>query len=143
MINYNAIAAIGKSDVLFKWTIIKRGLGLAFNIGGLIIYGVYGLLIGGVITAYTLYLINSYLVSKFLGYKIKQQLRDLFPILFSALIAFILTLFYNDIVTFESSSFILLLSDTIIYGICYIAISALINKQVIKEVKGLLLKIIH
>lgn len=143
MINYNAIAAIGKSDVLFKWTIIKRGLGLAFNIGGLIIYGVYGLLIGGVITAYTLYLINSYLVSKFLGYKIKQQLKDLFPILFSALIAFILTLFYNDIVTFESSSFILLLSDTIIYGICYIAISALINKQVIKEVKGLLLKIIH
>lgn len=143
MINYNAIAAVGKSDVLFKWTIIKRGLGLIFNIGGLVMYGVYGLLIGGVLTAYTLYFINSYLVAKHIGYKISQQLKDLFPILLSALIAFTLTLFYNNNVHFTSSNIIILLSDIVIYGICYLIISVFLNKEIVTEVRCLFLKIIH
>ena len=88
-ININAIAAIGKSSILFKWTIIKRGIGLIINIVGFFTFGIYGLLFGGVLTSFVLYFINAQLVSKYVGYKFKQQMSDLIPILASVLIAFL------------------------------------------------------
>ena len=101
MINYQAVAAIGKSGVLFKWTVVKRSLGLIFNVSGLIVFGMYGLLFGGVLTAYTLYFINSYLVSKYVGYKIKTQLRDLLPIIITALVAFVITYLLSCVIILD------------------------------------------
>ena len=87
-INYFAVAAIGKSKQLLAWTFVKRGLGLAFVVGGLWIYGIYGLLIGSVVTSWLIYFINAGLVSKYIGYTIRCQLIDLFPIITLSLIAF-------------------------------------------------------
>lgn len=79
-VTYNAIAAIGKSRVLFNWTIVKRVLGISYLFIGLI-WGVYGLLWGMVLGSYTYYIINAYLVSKYIGYKLKRQFFDLLPII--------------------------------------------------------------
>ena len=87
-INYFAVAAIGKSKQLFTWTFVKRGLGLAFVVGGLWIYGIYGLLIGSVVTSWLIYFINAGLVSKYIGYTIRRQFIDLFPIITLSLTAF-------------------------------------------------------
>ena len=65
-VNYYAVAAIGKSKELFNWTLIKRGSGLLFVIGGLWLYGIYGLLIGSVITSWIIYIINAWLVSRYI-----------------------------------------------------------------------------
>ena len=125
MINYNAVAAIGRSDILLKWTIIKRSLGLILNIGGLICFGMYGLLWGGVLTAYSLYFINSYLVSRYVGYRIKSQIKDLFPIIITVLLTFVITYFLSNLVVlniyFEG------LSVTIIFMILYLSLSSVFN----------------
>lgn len=39
-VNTQAVAAIGKSKMMFQWTVIKRGLGMSFMLGGLFFYGI-------------------------------------------------------------------------------------------------------
>lgn len=87
-INYYAVAATGKSKDLFKWTIIKRGSALAILVGGSFL-GIFGLLIGTAVGAWIIYLCNSLLVSRHLGYTFTQQFRDLSPVLLTSLISFL------------------------------------------------------
>ena len=91
-INYFAVAAIGKSRELFKWTFVKRGLGLVLVIGGLWLYGIHGLLVGSVLTSWLIYIINAGLVSKYIGYTIKQQFYDLLPIIILSVVASVIAL---------------------------------------------------
>ena len=86
-VNLQAIAAIGKSKAMFTWTMVKRILGLAFIIGGLFAIGMKGLLGGMVLSAWFNYLVNSWLVSKHIGYKMLQQLKDMLPIILTAVVA--------------------------------------------------------
>jgi O-antigen/teichoic acid export membrane protein len=86
-INYYAVAAVGKSKDLFLWTIGKRSIGLLFIICGLVFWGIKGLLCGMVLGSYSIYLINAGLVSKHVGYTIKQQFADLFPIIILSVIS--------------------------------------------------------
>lgn len=78
-VNLQAIAAIGKSKVSFEWTLIKRGIGIFLMICGLYIWGMWGLLVGMVLSIWIMYLINVYLVAKYIGYNLIQQLLDLLP----------------------------------------------------------------
>lgn len=84
-VNYQAIAAVGKSKVMFSWTIIKRAIGLALVVGGLAAFGIKGLLVGMVMQSWLIYLINAYQVHKHIGYKLFTQLLDLLPILILAI----------------------------------------------------------
>lgn len=79
-INYNVVAAIGKSKVLFKWTIIKRVIGLCCIFIGLL-FGMNGLLWGMVVGSYIIYIVNVFVASKYIGYSLKNQFVDIFPIL--------------------------------------------------------------
>ena len=88
-VNLQAIAAIGKSKAMFSWTMVKRILGIALIVGGLAAFGMNGLLGGMVLSAWINFLINSWLVSKHIGYKMSQQIKDLLPIFLSALVAVI------------------------------------------------------
>ena len=87
-INYFAIAAIGNSKTLFKWTIIKRSAGLAFIVGGLFFFWIYGLLAGTVATSWIIYLVNAGLVAKHIGYSGWQQFRNLFPVIAASVFSF-------------------------------------------------------
>ena len=79
-INTQAIAAIGKSKLMFVWTIVKRAVGITAIVGGLFLYGMKGLLIGVVFNSWFSYFVNIYLVSKYIGYTFERQLLDLVPI---------------------------------------------------------------
>ena len=79
-VNYQTIAAIGKSKTILVWTIIKQSLGIVFQVVGLIVWGMIGLLIGNVISSWFSYFVDITLVSKHIGYKNYQQLKDLSPI---------------------------------------------------------------
>lgn len=87
-VNLQAISAIGKSKTVFLWVIVKRTSSLALIVGGLLLGGVWGMLWGMVIQAWFAYIINAYLVSKHIGYKLRQQLLDLLPILLLSVFAF-------------------------------------------------------
>ena len=78
-VNQQTIAAIGKSKVFFVWTVIKNTVGIVFQVGGLIVWGLWGLLAGKVLSSWFSYFVNISLVSKHVGYNNYQQLKDLSP----------------------------------------------------------------
>lgn len=86
-INYYAVAAIGKSKDLFKWTVIKRLVGLGFVFGGLILAGINGILVGTVLGTFFVYFVNAGLVAKHIGYTGRQQFMDLLPILLLSMLS--------------------------------------------------------
>lgn len=79
-VNQQTIAAIGKSKVFFVWTIIKQSIGITLQVVGIIVWGIWGLLVGKVMASCFSYFVNITLVSKHVGYKNYQQLKDLSPI---------------------------------------------------------------
>lgn len=79
--SYNVIAAIGRSDVLFKWTMIKRISGIGLIIAGFVMFGFQGVLWGMVLTSITIWLCNFWLVDKYIGYKFLNQIKDLLPVM--------------------------------------------------------------
>ena len=79
-INLQAISAIGKSRTMFVWTLVKRLVGVTAVFAGLLFWGMKGLLFGVVFNYWFSYFVNIGLVSKHIGYKWYQQVKDLFPI---------------------------------------------------------------
>ena len=65
---------------MFKWSIIKQIVVVVLIIGGLITFGMKGLLIGFVITSWFTFFVNIGLVSKYIGYKWYRQIKDLSPV---------------------------------------------------------------
>lgn len=92
-VNTQPIAAIGKSKVMFLWTVVKRTVGICFVVVGLFLWGMKGLLCGVVLNTWFSYLVNICLVSKYIGYKWNNQLLDLLPVTIastaSAIVAFL------------------------------------------------------
>ena len=91
-VNYQSVAAIGKSRTMFIWTFVKRAVGIVLVVAGLLLDGMRGLLIGMVLNTWFSYFINIWLVSKHIGYCWQRQLLDLLPVLLASL--FIATLSY-------------------------------------------------
>ncbi len=89
-VNTQTIAAIGKSKLMFYWTLAKRSVGMTFMVGGLFLYGMKGFLVGIIIYNWFCYFVNIGLVSKYIGYKWSRQLLDLLPVTAVSLFAFII-----------------------------------------------------
>lgn len=79
-INLQSISAIGKSKVTFSWSMIKTALRIVLVVGGLAAFGMKGLLCGVVLQQWICTFINMSLVSKHIGYKLVEQIRNLMPI---------------------------------------------------------------
>lgn len=86
-VNYQSVAAIGKSKTMFVWTFIKRAVGILFVIAGLLFYGMKGLLVGMVVNTWFSYFINIWLVSKHIGYRWQSQMLDILPVFIASLLA--------------------------------------------------------
>ena len=86
-VNYQSVAAIGKSKTMFVWTFVKRAVGIAMVVAGLLIDGMRGLLIGMVLNTWFSYFVNIGLVSKHIGYRWQKQLLDILPVLLASLFA--------------------------------------------------------
>lgn len=86
-VNLQTISAIGKSKTMLVWTIVKRIIGLCAMVGGLLLFGMKGLLVGVIINAWFSYFVNISLVSKHIGYKWTQQLLDILPVGVASLLA--------------------------------------------------------
>lgn len=84
-VNYQSVAAIGKSRTMFVWTFVKRTVGIFLVVAGLLLDGMRGLLVGMVLNTWFSYFINIWLVSKHIGYRWQRQLLDLLPVLLASL----------------------------------------------------------
>ena len=92
-VNTQSIAAIGKSRVMFGWALLKRSLGSTLVVGGLLLWGMKGLLVGYLLYTCFCYLVNIGLVSKYIGYKWQKQLLDLLPTGAAVLVISLITYF--------------------------------------------------
>ncbi|PKD44657.1 lipopolysaccharide biosynthesis protein [Rhodohalobacter barkolensis] len=79
-INLNVLKVFGRSDLFLKLEIIKKvNITLAILIG--LQFGIYGLLIGQVISSYVALFINTWYTAKFLDYSISEQSVDVLKVL--------------------------------------------------------------
>ena len=124
-INYYAVAALGKSKDLFNWTFIKRTIGLILVVGGLWLFGIYGLLVGSVISAWLIYVINAGLASKYVGYGFGKQMRDLLPILGCSVVAFVAA--YSTKFINISSIYLNGIIKLVVYIIVYLLLSFILR----------------
>ena len=92
-VNYQSIAAIGKSRAMFIWTLIKRSVGIAFVIIGLLVWGMKGLLVGVVLNTWFSCFVGIGLVSKYFEYKWWKQLLDIAPVAIVSTIAALISYF--------------------------------------------------
>lgn len=106
-VNNQAIAAIGKSRAMFVWTIVKRTVGISLVVGGLVEFGMKGLLFAVIFSTWFSYFINISLVSKYIGYKWHAQILSILPVFVasavSAVIAFIVGEMFNLQIYFEGA----------------------------------------
>ena len=79
-VNLQAISAIGKSKVMFLWTLLKRAVGIGAVVIGLLFFGMKGLLAGVVFNYWFSYMVNISLVSTHVGYKWTRQILDLMSV---------------------------------------------------------------
>lgn len=86
-VNNQSIAAIGKSKIMFSWTVVKRCAGIAFIVGGLFFWGMKGLLVGMVLNTWLSYFINIALVSKYIGYNWIKQLLNILPVALASVLS--------------------------------------------------------
>ena len=110
----------GRSDLFLKLEVIKKII-----IAALIIisfrYGIYGLLYGSVISSILCFFINSYYSGKFINYSAWNQIKDLIPIFFIALMAGLCVWGLDHLVKLRySNDFVRLfiggITGTILYG---------------------------
>lgn len=93
-VNLQVISAIGKSKIMFVWSLVKQSIGLLLALGGLMFFGIYGLLWGAVIHSWFCTYVNMALVSKYVGYRLIKQLKDLIPITVLTLFSFVVSYFF-------------------------------------------------
>lgn len=79
-INLNILQVMGRSDLFLKLEVIKKvNITIAVVVG--LQFGIWGLMIGQVISSYIALLINMYYTNRFLSYNYKEQFKDLLPII--------------------------------------------------------------
>lgn len=90
-VNLQAISAIGKSKIMFVWTLLKRAIGVGAVVLGLVFFGMKGLLAGVIINYWFSYFVNIGLVSKHIGYKFWRQIVDLLPVAIASSVAAVIS----------------------------------------------------
>ena len=139
-INYYAVAAIGKSNVMFRATLIKRGIGLLLVVAGLYFWKLKGLLIGVVLGSYVIYIVNACLVHKYIRYTLGRQLRDLLPVIIVALISGIVTYIVGNLIPLHI--YLVAVIQLLIFLCMYISLSMLLKLSAftdgVEVLKGLI-----
>ena len=126
-INLQTISAIGKSNVMFVWTLVKRTVGLFAILSGLFLFGMNGLLVGVVINSWFSFFVNIVLVSKYIGYKWTRQLIDLLPFLVVSILAAVVS--YWGGCLFHVNMYVVAVIELIIYSIIYIGWSIVFKPE--------------
>lgn len=132
-VNFQSISAIGKSKTLFIWTLVKRLLGIAFVVIGLLIAGMKGLLVGMVINTWFAYAVNIGLVSKYIGYKWWNQLKDIMPVMIVSIVAALVS--YGVSMFFNFSLYVDGIVKVCVYAIVYLGWSFFFKPEASKNIK--------
>lgn len=134
-INYNMVAALGKSKTLFRWTIIKSFAGLVLICAGAL-FGINGIIWAVTIRFFLIYIINSSLSAYYLNMSIQEQYKDLIKIFVITGLSYIITIIINSNIYVNNIYIAALIEGSIFYSIYYL-LNFLLNKNVILEIKDI------
>ena len=141
-INYNAVAAIGKSRVLFRWTCIKSVVGILLIVCGSF-FGIRGIIWAVTIRFYLVFLIHASLAAHYLNFSIFIQLKDLFEIALVSVAAGALAYFVSVKSFGGMNMYYLAGIQIVIYVIAYSLLSFVFNKPMFGEVKYIMGVFLH
>lgn len=129
-INYQVVCAVGKSNKIFKWNIIKRLLGIIFIVIGMN-WGVKGILFAMVIGFYTTFIINAIVATKETGYSLLMQIKDMIPIITICILTSLIT---NALANMTDYNYILsMIFQIILFLFVYVFASWIIKREELKE----------
>ena len=141
-INYNAVAAIGKSRVLFRWTCIKSVMGLLLIIGGSF-FGIRGIIWAVTIRFYLVFLIHASLAAHYLDFSIFTQLKDLFEIALVSAAAGALAYIVSTKLFAGINMYYLAGIQIVIYAIGYSLLAYVFSREMFGEVKYIIGMFLH
>lgn len=136
-INYYAVAAVGKSGALFRWSFYKWGVLLILLLVGSH-WGMYGILLGMVISSMNIYIVNAALAFKCVGYAIYRQVIDFMPAMMIGILSFAGIFLLNKCI--PNIHFIL---SAFLFGVSYLIQTWLFHLRVIDDmshIKTLLIR---
>lgn len=81
-INSNILAAVGMSNLIFRWNVVRKAICLVTIFLGLMFFKIWGMLWAIVLNSIIEYAINANLSKRFSDYKFFEQVRDVLPTLF-------------------------------------------------------------
>jgi len=137
--NYQSIAAIGESKVLFYWTAFKRVVGISLIVSGMMLFGMTGLLVGIVMNTWCSYLVNISMVSKYVGYKWWCQLKDITPVFVASTIAAIVSYGLGSLI--DTNMYVVGIINFSTYIIVYMSWSVLFNPEAYSFAKNTFISI--
>lgn len=136
-INYNIVAALGKSKTLFKWTTIKSFAGLLLICAGAF-FGINGIIWAVTIRFYFIYIVNSSLSAHYLKMTITEQYKDLLIIFIITGITYLTTMYvYKLLFVGIENIYITSLLQVVLFCIIYFLLTFLVNKKIMQEVKDI------
>lgn len=134
-INLNVLKVMGRSDLFLKLEIIKKvNITIAILIG--IQFGIWGLLIGSVVSSYIALFINMYYTRSFINYSYKDQFIDLLPIVVMSLP--MLIVMYGFVELTSLPNYLELLFGTIIGIIVYLSVTLAAKSTALGHILALL-----
>lgn len=132
-IHFCAVASVGKSKIMFKWTIVKRILGLIYLVVGITIWGIYGLLWASVAGSWTILIINAYLTSVHIGYRFKQQIIDMLPTIILAIVGYFVPMLILNF--YDLSETIASIIHAVAFSIIYISSAHIFKIYAFEQIK--------
>jgi O-antigen/teichoic acid export membrane protein len=139
--NLNILKVRGRSDLILKLEFIKKGLCLA-GILCVIPFGIYGLLYFQLLFNFVGYYINSIYSGRLIGYPLKEQIRDIFPILTTAAFAGIFC-YLTDVLFLQYlqlNDLLRMIINGFSFFMLYMGSSLVLKLAAIHEFKQLILK---
>lgn len=123
--NLQAINALGRSDIFLKLEIIKKLIGVLILIVS-IQYGIYAIAIGELLGGFIATFVNAYPNKKLLDYSYKDQVKDIIPSFFLAIIMG----FFVYLVNYLELQYFTTLVLQIVFGIIiYVGIAKLLKME--------------
>lgn len=130
-INLNILKVLGRSDLFLKLEIIKKvNITIAIIIG--LQFGIYGLMIGQVISSYVALLINTWYTAKFLNYSIFEQGEDVLKVLVLSVPMIVIMSVLSFLLPIQS--LLTLISYILLAGVIYVGSNLIYRTEIVNIV---------
>lgn len=135
-LNLNMLNVKGRSDLFLKLEIIKKIVAVPVVITG-IVFGIYAMITGMIISSFIAYYLNSYYTGKLIKYNVKQQLSDIFPSFLLASLIGTITFISGQII--NTKPFFLFIFQTLIGLMFVFTFSEIVKLEPYLEIKSIVI----